>query len=129
MKKDFENWTKLKKSINNSYRRPSGYAQQEVWWVSIGTNVGFEEDGKGLRYSRPVLVIRGFSRELFWGIPLSTTKNRGTYYYAFDLQGKTSVALLSQLRPFDTLRLITKYGVINDDDFITIKKRIHDILG
>lgn len=129
MRKDFTDWMELKSSINNSYKRPSGYRQQEVWWVSIGTNVGFEEDGKGIKYSRPVLIVRGFSKELFWGIPLSTTKNRGKYYYEFKVNGKPSVALLSQLRPFDTLRLITRYGSVAEDDFKVIKVRLHEIMG
>lgn len=129
MKKDFTDWMEIKQRIQNSYNRPGGYAQQDIWWVSIGANVGFEEDGNGYRYSRPVLIVKGFSRELFWGIPLSTTSNRGKYYYEFNLKGKTSVALLSQLRPFDTLRLITKYAVIGDDDFMVINKKLHDILA
>ena len=118
----------LKDSIHNSGKRPAGYKTREVWWVSVGKNVGFEEDGKGDFHNRPVLIIRGFSKELFFGVPLSTTDNRGKYYHDFMLNGKVSVALLSQMRAFDTLRLISKYGFINIQDFNNIKKKITAII-
>ena len=127
--KDFTEWMALKTTLQNRNKRRFGYNEGEIWWNSIGKNLGFEEDGKGIEYSRPVLILRGFSKELFWGIPLSTTKNRGKYYYAFTLHGKTSIALLSQLRTFDTLRLAKRYGKVGPNTFKVIKMRVHTILG
>lgn len=128
MRKKFNGWMILKDSLHNSGSRPAGYKTRDVWWVSLGRNVGFEEDGKGNFYNRPVIVLRGFSRGLFWGIPLSHTENRGAYYHEFILNGEVSVALLSQMRTFDTLRLISKYGVVSKQDFNNIKKKINIIL-
>ena len=128
MKKEFNKWMTLKDSIHNFKSRPAGYKTRDIWWTSIGTNVGFEEDGKGKFYNRPVIILRGFSKELFLGIPLSHTKNRGKYYHDFMVNGDISVALLSQIRAFDTLRLISKYGVVNMQDFKNIKKKINIIL-
>lgn len=128
-RKDFIDWTNLKNLIQNTRTRPKGYTEGEVWWASIGINVGFEEDGKGVEYNRPVLIIKGFSKELFWAFPLSTTKNRGKYYYPFELKGKTSVALLSQLRVLDTLRLNKRIGVIKSNDLLEIRVLVHKILG
>ena len=128
MKKEFNKWMNLKNSIHNSKSRPVGYKTRDIWWTSIGTNVGFEEDGKGKFYNRPVIVLRGFSKELFLGIPLSHTKNRGKYYHDFIVNGDVSVALLSQIRAFDTLRLISKYGVVSIQDFKNIKQKINIML-
>lgn len=129
MKKNFTDWMEIKQRIQNSYERPHDYTQGEVWWVSIGKNVGFEEDGKGREFNRPVLILKGFSKDLFWGIPLSTTKKRGKYYYEFSLKDRVSVALLSQLRTFDTLRLLNKVGVIRSGDLNAIKSKLHEILA
>lgn len=119
----------LKESLHNSKRQLLGYKPREVWWVSIGRNIGFEEDGKGNYYNRPVLILQGFSKDFFLGIPLSHTKNRGKYYHEFLLDGKdVSVALLSQIRSFDSLRLISKRGMINIQDYDDIKKKLHYII-
>ncbi|PID34747.1 MAG: hypothetical protein CR971_01625 [candidate division SR1 bacterium] len=31
---------------------------REIWYVSLGNNIGYEEDGKGNDYKRPVLVLK-----------------------------------------------------------------------
>jgi len=128
MNKNFDDWMLLKKSIHNESRRPIGYKEREIWWVYLGENIGTEEDGKGNNFTRPVLILRGFNKKLFWAIPLSTTKNRGPYYYEFMMNGKLSVALVSQIRTLDTVRLISKYGHMNMQDFLIIKTKIKILL-
>lgn len=50
--KDIIGWAMLKDSIDQKGR--SVYCRaREVWWVSIGHNVGHEIDGKSERYTRP----------------------------------------------------------------------------
>lgn len=130
--KDFSKWFEVKTTVNN---QPPGnkfyYYEKEVWWLSVGLNVGFEEDGKGSDYIRPVLVLRKFNKSMFWGIPLSTTPNRGRYYYPFTISGNKigSVAILSQLKNFDSNRLVKKEGVIGDKDYEEIQKRISEIVS
>jgi len=122
--KRFRAWHKLKVKINLSNGIPAGYKEREIWWVSLGHNVGTEEDGKTATFGRPVLIIKGFSPYLFWGIPLSTTKKTGVYYHQFMCNGKVSTALLSQMRVFDTRRMINKYGMLGIKDFSEIKKKV-----
>jgi len=126
--KRFRAWHKLKYRIHFNDNLPAGYKEREIWWVSLGNNVGVEEDGKGEMFNRPVLVVKGFSKYQFWGIPLSTTEKSGKYYHKFVVNGKVSTALLSQLRVLDTRRFINKYGMVNIKDFVTIKKKIIDLL-
>ncbi|MDR0887489.1 MAG: type II toxin-antitoxin system PemK/MazF family toxin [Candidatus Nomurabacteria bacterium] len=129
-KKDYIKWMKLKKLINNSARKTVFYKERDIWWVSVGENIGSEQDGKGELFFRPVLVIKGFNKELFWGVPLSTTKNRGRFYHPFQAENvtKVSVALLSQMRPFDTGRLVKKEGIISIYDFTKVKAKIKKFL-
>lgn len=127
--KSFNRWTKLKRKLNDNKGLPAGYKERDIWWVSVGYNVGFEEDGKGENFNRPVLIIKGFSKYTFWGLPLSTTKKEGIFYHPFIVNGKVSTALLSQLRIFDTRRFINKYGVVSKKDFENIKAKLVDFLS
>lgn len=126
--KRFRAWHKLKYRISHNSDLPLGYKERDIWWLSLGHNVGVEEDGKGEMFNRPVLVVRGFSKYLFWGVPLSTTDKTGKYYHSFVVGGKVSTALLSQMRVFDTRRLISKYGMIGAKDFNTIKFKLIEFL-
>lgn len=128
MKKDYKKWTPVKIKINNKGSFPKGYKEREVWYASIGENIGFEEEGKGKKFDRPVLILRAFSRNLCGILPLSTTSKRGKFYSAFDSQtGKISVALLSQIRVIDTMRLRHKIGIANKKDFSDIKRKLKEL--
>ena len=74
MNKDaqFDAWLKLKKNLHNSTTILS-YQEGQVCWAAIGCNIGFEQDGKSGMFSRPVAIVRGFSRNIIWIVPLSTT--------------------------------------------------------
>jgi hypothetical protein len=43
--KNYKNWCDLKYKINKSERFLSFYAK-EIWWCSLGLNIGYEQDGK-----------------------------------------------------------------------------------
>lgn len=127
--KDFTDWHRVKTEINNKPEENLYFYEKEVWWISVGKNVGFEEDGKGKVYLRPVIILRKFNQFLFFGVPLSTTKNRGKYYYPFIFKDKTvSVALLSQLRAYDTNRLVHKDGAMHEKDYRELQDKIVQII-
>ncbi len=128
--KYYTTWMSVKREIHNNASRPR-YNEGDVFWVSIGENVGFEQDGKGRMYTRPVLVVKGFSAELFWGVPLTSQNKKGNYYYKFTLHGKDSVAILSQLRAFDTARISgssKRIGKINKPDLREITRLLANLL-
>ena len=132
--KRFDIWMPLKANINNSaISKPRiGYREGDVFWLSIGVNIGNEQDGKGGLFARPVLVVKGFNRNIFWGVPLTSQPKVGKYYYSFILPGQinTSTALLSQLRLLDTARISgkKKLGRINNADLIEIKRRLSQMI-
>ena len=124
MKKDYKKWMPIKSEINNKELCPKGIKEREIWICNVGDNVGFEEDGKGSDFTRPVLILKVFSRRFCYVVPLSKTDKRGKHYYAFDGNtGKISVALLSQIRAVDSFRLRDKIGMANKKDFDEIKKQ------
>ena len=97
--------------------------------MKIGHNVGSEQNGSVDTFSRPVLILKGFSATLFWGIPLSNTKNRSKYVYPVIVEGAERAINLSQLRVVDTRRVGDKLGMINEDDMRSIKQRLVTILS
>ena len=72
MKKDFDKWNIQKKAIHNS-RKNKFYRNREVWWCDLGVNIGFEQDGTGDNNRRPILIIKGFSKEVCLIVPLTTS--------------------------------------------------------
>ncbi len=128
MLKDFDNWNTAKKIIHQD--KPHHlYHQQDIWWCSLGINVGFEEDGKGMDSERPVLIIKGFNKQLCWIVPLSTSPKQNLYYVPIGtIDGKRSSAIISQMRPIDTKRLINYIGFLDNETFQKTKEAIRKIL-
>lgn len=128
MKKDFRQWNKLKQRIHETNRHLF-YREGEVWWCSLGLNIGFEEDGKGREFTRPVLIIKGFSRQVCLCVPLTSKLKIGKYYHPISLDGTiTKRAILSQIRLIDTKRLLRRIGVVDEETFKQIKKAIIQLL-
>ena len=80
MEKDFDRCNRHKKKVNDAADRPF-YHAREIWWCAVGVNVGNELDGTGKEHDRPVLVIRPFNAETFFGLALIGHPRVGRYYF------------------------------------------------
>jgi mRNA interferase MazF len=121
-------WMKLKLDINlsNKIVFPS---KKEIWWASLGQNVGVEINGKHTRFERPVLIVHVFNAESILVVPITTKIKYGKYLHEFVTSfNEKRNANLSQLRSISTKRLLRKLEVINDNDFDQIIKKICYIL-
>lgn len=127
MKKDFQKWHYEKIVVHNDKERPF-FHEREVWFCSLGENIGFEQDGSGDDFLRPIIVIKKFNHEIFWCIPLTTKMKSGDHYFSFTLNNKTSTAIMSQLRLVDAKRLHYKIGTILKTDFEDVKRKIRQFL-
>src|SRR3989338_7959928 len=125
MKKDYNEWHKKKTNIEHSSEKRVFFHEREVWWCSLGANVGFEQDGKGIKFARPVLVFKKFNKEVFWALPISTRIKKGKFYESLDLHDDIPrVAIISQLRLIDGKRLIDKIGVISNANYKDMQKAV-----
>jgi mRNA-degrading endonuclease toxin of MazEF toxin-antitoxin module len=125
--KNFDEWNGLKKELNDSV--PKFYKARDIWWCSLGLNVGFEQDGTGKSYERPVVVLRGFSKDVCLIVPLTTSVKSNRYHIALgEVGGKRAAAIISQVRLIDTRRLIDKIGMLNKDKFEITKNAVKDLL-
>lgn len=128
MKKDFQKWHDKKSHVDDIVKRPF-FHEREIWWCALGANIGFEQDGGGEDFLRPVIVFRKFNNEVFWGIPLTRTQKKTKYYFTFCLEEMNpSTAVLSQVRLIDARRLSHKLGDLNDDDFEKLTKKFKALL-
>jgi len=121
-KKDFDLWSKKKKSINSRSHLPV-IKEREIWWCSLGCNIGSEEDGKHENFLRPVIIFRIFDESILWAIPL-TTRNwpkASQIHHTFTLNGITRAAEIHQVRPISSKRLSRYIDTISFEDFQTIR--------
>lgn len=126
--KDFLSWHTEKQRIHGLTKEDIYFSEREIWWCSVGLNVGHEEDGKGNNFRRPVIIFRKFNRYTFWGIPLTSRIKFGEFFHVFPTKdGRKNTALLSQMRMFDNRRLLDKVGQVSRDHFLTIQKKITSI--
>ena len=104
------------------------FYEREIWFCHLGTNVGFEQDGKGELFGRPVIIFRKFNNQVFWAVPLTTKEKIGKFYFHIDLNDNIHrMAILSQLRLLDARRLYQKIGMINVDDHRILEEKIIEL--
>ena len=127
MSKDFDGWNGRKKKLNEI--EPHFYREGEVWWCSVGVNVGVEEDGTGSDYARPVVVLRSFNRNSLIAIALTGHRKDGDYYiYLGKIDGRDNSAILSQIRHIDSRRLLKRIGKLDEHLFAFLKSSARDRL-
>lgn len=114
--KRFDEWNESKKSLDASVTQPF-FHEREVRWYAAGENIGREISGKGERFSRPILIVRKYGKESFFGIPLSSKIHNGIWYADIIINGTKRTALLSQAGSFSAKRLFDKIDTIPIDEF------------
>ncbi len=128
MEKDFDEWNKTKKTIhdNGEYKL---YHAREIWWCSLGINIGFEQDGSKEEYRRPVLILKGLSKKTCFVIPLTTATQDHPLRPSIGLvEGKEARVLLSQMRMIDNKRLVRKIGYLDKGIFENIQKAVKNLI-
>mgnify|MGYP002725512278 CR=1 FL=1 len=130
--KNFEKWNKDKQKTHRRSDTNSLYfKEKEVWWSKLGVNIGFEEDGKGEYFQRPILVLRKFNRHSMLVLPLSTKiKPKNKYYFTIDCpDGIQRSVILSQIRLIDIRRLTERMFELEESAFLGIKKAFLDVIS
>ncbi len=128
--KDFDQWDELKKKIEIDKDSPEKFPKErEVWMSNIGRNIGFEQNGSGDNFSRPVLIIKKFNNHMFWTVPLSTKQKDFDFYFNFiDLNNQKVSIILAQMKLTSVKRLKRKLYDIPNEIFNTIKQKMRSFL-
>jgi len=124
--KEFDNWNKIKKEVT-TLKNDKYFYERDIWFVKLGCNVGFEQDGNGEDFLRPVLVYKKFSKGLFLGMPLTKVKKKAKFYYGLNLRREDTSVILSQIRMIDSKRLEYKIAKVSKKELSEIKKQFTDL--
>lgn len=128
MAKDYSEWHEIKSNIDTLEFRVL-FQDREIWFCNLGLNVGFEQDGRGENYLRPVIVLKKFNNFMFFAVPLTKTVKSGKFYFPFVFKNDvTSTAILSQIRLLDAKRLRYKVGYVVKKDFEELKTKLKQLL-
>lgn len=130
MEKNFDQWNKFKKDLDSD-SNVRGFEQRDIWWCSLGINVGNEQDGKNNQFSRPILVLKKFNSHVFLGLPLTTSpKKNHPLYYSIFFNDKNAAIILSQIKLFSVKRLRGKkrIGKLSEKIFDDVRKAIKDLI-
>lgn len=115
-KKDFDEWNQKKKHLQAKDHRPPLVSERDIWWVSVGENIGSEVNGKSKLFSRPAIVFKKLAHGFYFIIPTSTKAHVGSWYVPIRQNGINMVACLHQVRVIDYRRLSSKLGELDDED-------------
>ncbi len=121
MKKRFFEWFPLKRTLHDREQKPPYVSEGDIWWASIGENVGSEINGKSNLFSRPVIIYKKLAHGFYFVVPTTTQEKQGSWFVAFRQQAKTMIACLHQARAIDHRRLSSKLGTLDDEDFERVK--------
>jgi mRNA interferase MazF len=130
MQEDFDTWNGIKKRLE---MKPYalGYFPKigEVWMCSYGKNIGFEQNGGGNTFSRPILIIKKFNNHMFWTVPLSTQQKKFDFYYNYsDINGEKVSVVLAQLKLLSVKRFNRKLYAMPPHTFEDIKQKLINFL-
>ncbi len=122
--KKFDDWNMRKKllSESTSFLFPKN---GEVWIVSLGVNIGREQDGSGVDFVRPVLVYKRINSQLFIVLPLSTKqKNLDFYHNVQDVNGQKIAVIIAQIRVIGIERFTRKLYVFERGMFTDVQEKL-----
>lgn len=126
--KDFDSWNKEKKGLEDHGPDGLPFHEREIWWCSIGQNIGDEQDGKNELFERPVLVLKKFNSKICWALPMSTKKKNNKYYHPVTNDENSPSVILSQLRLVSVKRFRRFIQKITPHQFEIVRERVINLI-
>lgn len=128
MEKEFDKWNELAKKVQQR-QPPSFFRERDIWWCSIGVNIGSEENGKNEYFERPVLILKVFNHEAIRIAPLTSKIKNSFHHFVITHNLNKSSVILSQIKTLSTRRLTRKIGVLNGKQFGLLLESFRNSIG
>lgn len=120
MGKDFDKWNIIKKEIEKiiteKYIHP-----REIWWCSLGINIGAEIDGKNENFKRSVIIMKVYNKETVIILPITAKQKDNKFHHKIQTEEKTVWVKLTQARVVSSKRLLRKVDLLDKDSFNELK--------
>ena len=129
MENQLSQWFDVKRRLRESTREEAVVNEWDIWWVSFGENVGFEINGKSADFSRPAIVYKKLSRQMFLVVPTTTQSKNGSWYVSLHHDRTNMWACLQQIRVIDYRRLHTKLGSVGRTEVDRIRLAFNKLYG
>lgn len=124
--KEFDSWNNLKKKLDN---RPQVYCREgDIWWCHFGINVGYEQNGSGTDFLRPVIVLKRINHGTLICLPLTTQLRHNKDHVAIYFKDSFETVILSQIKMIDARRLLKWRGQVSMYLLWKIKKALRAYL-
>jgi mRNA-degrading endonuclease toxin of MazEF toxin-antitoxin module len=121
-------WTRVKASlmlsIKNVYPKLG-----EIWWASVGYNIGVEANGKNDDFERLVIILNVFNKDSVLIMTLTTKIKDNKFMFPITTSDSEFSAInMSQIRNISTKRLSRKLCDVAENDFKTIQQSARELL-
>ncbi len=127
MDQDYDDWNIIKKELSKKEEK-FFFKEGDIWWVSLGKNLGTESYGKGEIFRRPVLIIKKLNSNSCIVLPLTSKNKSGTWFTEITFQNEVKTVLLYQIKMINTKRFQRRLGVLDDNDFKKVKEKLKFLL-
>jgi mRNA interferase MazF len=135
MKKTFDEWNMFKKNIESEKGLIFASAR-DIWWCSLGINIGTETDGKNKNFERAILVVRVYNKDSILIVPITTKIKKDRFHFCIQVRNSNKVGpnhieayiKLTQFRVISPKRLLRKVDVIPESVFKEIKDRLKSFI-
>lgn len=125
----YDEWNSVKKLIHKK-EKTLHFRQRDIYFISVGRNIGQESYGKKELFLRPVLIYKKLSHTSFIGIPLTSKIKEGSYYFSFNYKKDViSTAMFNQIRVFDIRRAYYKSGIIKLSDYKKLETKLDEFMS
>jgi mRNA-degrading endonuclease toxin of MazEF toxin-antitoxin module len=125
--KDFDNWNELKKILNEKQNTPFANSR-EIWWCSIGVNIGTEEDGKNELFERPIIILRVLNKNTLRIAPLTSKEKSDKHNFTISYNNRTGSVILSQIKTISTKRLSRKMARLDKKQYEKLMDKIRNVI-
>ncbi len=120
---EYDYWNIRKKSLSHINKKPF-FKEGEVWWCSIGLNLGSEVMGKGDMFRRPVVILKKLSAETCIVLPITSKEKEGSWFTSIDTTNGKRWVMLHQIRMIHVKRFQKRMLFLESGQFINIKEKI-----
>lgn len=123
----YDAWSLQKKALSIRSEKFL-FKEGEIWWSSIGMNLGSESFGKGETFRRPVLIVKKLSGDSCIAIPLTSQKKIGSWFVDITIHSEKKWVMLYQIRMIHTKRFQRRMASLDEKDFMRVKEKLEELL-